>query len=389
MSYEENIKKYYGIKFFQGLGFSGVIFILFLQANGLNYFQIMLLEAWFALMVLISLIPVGVVADLWSRKNILLIGTITGVMGSIIYAISSSFVYFLIAEAFIGISMAITSGTTTSFIYESLKCATLQDMSKKVFSHGTFYFTLGGIIAPPIGSFVASAYSLRMPLYLSIIPSVINFFLVLMLEEPIRIKGILKETFFENIKDAVKFIVKNDLLRFILSINIVIALIFWMGEMYYQPYMQNVGIKIVLFGFIFAAINMASAIFSREAHWIEESLGMKKTLIISTLIPAIGYLAMALLFDPIVAVIGIAMIKVTNRFMEPVYADYYNKLIGSKNRATINSFTGFVFTLSFVVISPVLGHFSDVIGTPIVFLSFSVVAFLLTIYAGVKFINIK
>jgi len=389
MSYFTNIKKYYAIKFFQGLSFANVIFYLFLLSNGLNYFQIMLIEAWFSLIILIVLIPMGALADFWSRKNILLIGAITGILGASIYAISSSFVYFLIAETFWGISIAIMIGSVTSFIYESLKSATLQDISKKVFSHGTFYLMLGGIIAPLVGSFVASAYSLRATMYLMIIPQVINFFLVLTLKEPLRIKGILKETFFENIRDGVKFVIKNKLLRFLVAINIIIALVSWMGEIFFQPYLQDVGIKIILFGFIFAAINLASAIFSREAHWIEESLGIKTTLIISAIFPAIGFMTMALLFDPIIAVIGIALIRVTNRFMEPVYLDYYNKLIGGSNRATINSFIGFVHTLLFTLFSPIIGHFSDIMGIQAVFLSFSVVAFFVAIFAVVKFIRIK
>jgi len=100
MAYEDNIKKFYAFSFFAGLGFAEVIWYLFLLANDLNYFQIMLLEAWFALIILIMLIPMGALADLWSRKNILLIGAIGAIIGSTIYALSSSFVYFLIAETF-------------------------------------------------------------------------------------------------------------------------------------------------------------------------------------------------------------------------------------------------------------------------------------------------
>jgi len=286
-------------------------------------------------------------------------------------------------------SIAIMFGTRKSFIYESLKCANLQDKSKKVFSHSTFYFMIGSVIAPLVGSFLASVYGLRAPLYLMIIPQIMKFLVVLTLEEPITMKGIIRESFLGNIKDAVKFVVKNDLLRFLISVNILVSLVSWTGGIFFQPYMQDVGIKIISFGLVFASVNLASAIFSREAHWIEESLGTKKTIMIYAIIPAIGYLAMALLLDPIIAVIGIAMVTIMNRFMEPVLADYYNKMIGSKNRATVNSFIGFVETLIFTIISPVIGHFSDIMGIPIIYLSFAVVAFLVTIYAGVKFIRMK
>jgi len=389
MPYEGNIRKFYAFSFFSGLSFAEVVFYLFLLSNGLNYFQIMLLEAWFTLIILIMLIPLGILADFWSRKNILLIGALGAFIGSIIYAMSSSFVFFLIAETFWAISIAIMTGTRTSFIYESLKCSNLQDKSKKIFSHSTFYFMLGSVIASLVGSFVASTYSLRATLYLMVISQVMKFLIVLTLEEPITMKGIIREMFLENIKSAVKFVVKNDLLRFLISVNILVSLVSWTGGIYFQPYMQNVGIKVILFGFVFASVSLASAIFSREAHWIEESLGMKKTIMLYVIIPAVGYLAMSLLLDPIIAVIGIAMVTIMNRFMEPIFADYYNKIIGSKNRATVNSFIGFIETLIFTMISPVIGHFSDVMGIPIVFLSFSAVAFLVAIFAGVKFIRIK
>jgi MFS family permease len=388
MTYDSNTKKYFAISFFKGLGFSDVIFYLFLLSNGLNYFQVMLTQAWFSLIILITLIPMGVLADRWHRKKTLLIGTFMAILGSITYAISSSFVYFLLAETFWGISIAITAGTLASFLYESLKCVGLQDESKKIYSHAGFYFMLGGIIAPLIGGFVASTYGLRATMYLMIFPQVMNFFVVLMFDEPIHIKNIFEDTFFENTKNAIKFVVKNKLLSYLIVINVIIALIAWMGETFFQPYMQSAGIKVYLFGIIFASVNLASAIFTRQAHLIEESLGTKKTLIISALIPSLGFLAMAILVDPIIAVIGIAMIRTTARFMEPIYSNHYNKLIGS-NRATINSFIAFIQTLLFTIFSPFLGYLSDTMGIQFIFSIFAVVAFSVGIFGLVKFIRIK
>ncbi|QEN05927.1 hypothetical protein EW093_14900 [Thiospirochaeta perfilievii] len=75
---KQNIKKFYLYKILMGMFFSVPILVLFWQENGLNLTEIMLLQSFFALLTVILEIPSGYFADIYGRKNTLLIAGFMG-----------------------------------------------------------------------------------------------------------------------------------------------------------------------------------------------------------------------------------------------------------------------------------------------------------------------
>ena len=59
----------------------GVIFALFFSNHGLNPFQISLLISIWSLTTIITEVPFGVLADTYSRRNLLIIGLLLRAVG--------------------------------------------------------------------------------------------------------------------------------------------------------------------------------------------------------------------------------------------------------------------------------------------------------------------
>jgi len=384
----DNIKKYYFLKIFGGLAFADAIFFLFLLENNLNFFQIMLTQSFYTLILVILQIPAGIISDLWSRKYTLAIGAVLGILGAITYSLSTDFVGFLIAEGLWGGYSAMIFGTNTAFIYDSLKEIKKQKLAKKVFSESSFYFLLARTIALPIGSFIGSLYGLRSAIYLSVIMPSISLLTILTFKEPHRVQKISKK-YMKQIKNGISIIRRNELLLLLIFNFALISSFVWLGGVYFQPYIQKAGIDVMWFGFIFAGINLTSALVCKFSYRIEKRLGMIKTIIISGLIPAVGFLVMGILFNPFMAILSTGIVIMSMEFRVPVFSDYLNRIIGSKERATIGSFVVLISHLIYTILGPLMGYFSDLVGLSLVFITFSVIIFVTNFIFRVKPAHLK
>lgn len=388
MSFEQNIKKYYVFEFFLGMNFVEATIFLFLQSNNLSYFQILLTQTWFTLVILLLNFPAGIISDLWGRKKVILIGSLAGILGAITYALSSSFYFFLLAETLYGISFPLTFGIISPFVYDSLLRIKYNEHSKKIFSHGSFYFMIGGMIAPVVGSIVATYFSLRTAMFLNIPPFLFCFFIILSSKEPLKVKRKVGHHFFRQMKDSVKFLKNNNLLLFLIIISVSLSSLYYLNMALIQPYMKNIGIDIFWFGFIFSGINLISAILCRESHRIEKKLGFRNTMIVTSLLPTLGFVILGFLFSPVFTILGIALININKRFREPVFNDYNNKLIKTKLRTSVASLGDLIYWALFAFSSPLVGYFSDIYGINNMMIIFSVLAvtlFVVTIFGVYKF----
>lgn len=86
-----NIWKYYLFEVFTSLTFFLPIIVLFWQENGLSMTEIMLLQSFFAITVVVLEIPTGYFADIFSRKLSLVCSALFGFLGILSYSLGSNF----------------------------------------------------------------------------------------------------------------------------------------------------------------------------------------------------------------------------------------------------------------------------------------------------------
>src|SRR3989338_4703458 len=117
---QSNIWKFYLFEIFSVIFFTVPIIVLFWQENGLSLTQIMILQSIFSLAKVVLEVPTGYLADLYGRKNILLLFAISLIVALSIYSIGASFTAFLIAELFWALALSFYSGTSSAFVYDTL-----------------------------------------------------------------------------------------------------------------------------------------------------------------------------------------------------------------------------------------------------------------------------
>lgn len=351
--------------------------VLFFQENGLDLFDIMLLQAIYSVTIALLEIPSGYAADVFGRKNSMIIGTFFGLIGMLVYAFSFGFWGFLPAALCMGIGQSFVSGSDTALMYDSLlELKREKDFIKlegRTISMGNFAEAIAFII----GGFLAEI-TLRTPFYYQIGIAFIGFLTALLLTEPkVHKLSDGKTKPWKNIKNIIRFALKeNKTLRYFILYSSIIGAATLTMAWFVQPYYKLLDINVVYFGIIGAILNIAVAIPSFYAHIIEEKIKTKYLLIFFLISLSICYFLVSQ-YITLWSLAFLLIFYIVRGVATPVLRDYMNRHTPSEMRATIMSLRSFIIRIVFAIISPLLGYVADVYTLPQALLFSGVLFFIL------------
>ena len=114
-------------------------------------------------------------------------------------------------------------------------------------------------------------------------------FVSLSLYEPPRRK-LEKSKTIENIKVMVQILSNSSRLFLLITFNgIIYSSATWLAVWTYQDFWQKMGIPLPIFGILWAMTNLVVGFFGRVAVKIESFLGIRKTLLLISFLPILGY----------------------------------------------------------------------------------------------------
>lgn len=381
-SLESNIWKYYIIGFISSFLLIAPILIPFFVDLGLSATDVFVLEAAFALAVLISEIPSGYFADVFGRKYSMLVSVLLALVGTVIFAVSSTFEAFLIAELIWGIGAGFRSGADSALLYDTL--IQLKQKTKYKFHEGkaAFYMRVATGISAILGGFIF-AMSFRLPFYLNIATFLLLIPLTLLLIEPKRKTLIVKKGHLDEILKVAKFCLSNKKLRLLMLFSALLLSSMITGVWAYYLYYTELGIDVAYFGILFAGFSLFCALGSKYADKLEKIFGMRNSLLIIALVPGISLFLLGS-FNHILLVLLIFLNGFVWNLGGIIFMDYINKLTKSAIRATVLSVQSLFGRLFFVVLGPLFGWLVDfdslgfafnLLGVSLVIVSLSVFYF--------------
>lgn len=116
---QKNITTIYWMSFFQSGMIVTAVFVPLLQRHGLSMAQVLQTQALFALVIALLEVPSGYLADLWGRKNTIVLGQALCTVAFIRLLSADGFVDFLVYEALMGAGLSLCSGADLALLYDS------------------------------------------------------------------------------------------------------------------------------------------------------------------------------------------------------------------------------------------------------------------------------
>ncbi|OFX53987.1 MAG: hypothetical protein A2066_00945 [Bacteroidetes bacterium GWB2_41_8] len=332
------------------------IVVLFYHNNGLSMSQIFLLKSVYSVAMVVFELPSGYLSDVWGCRRTLIFGSLMGTLGILIYSISSDFASFAVAEVILGIGFSFVSGADSALLYDSLKAENREKeyikFEGQITSVGNFAEALAGVA----GGLLATI-SLRTPYYFQIFIAAIAIPAAFFLKEPrhVQEKVHLK---IKEILAIVKLTYQQPEMRSAILISSFTGAATLTYAWFVQPYFEEAGVPVAIFGILWTMLNLSTGIFSIFSYRIERWMGRRNTLLLIVFLLTLGFI----LTSVEISLAGIAILfgfYMVRGLATPVLKDYINQYTDSKVRATILSVRNFEIRIIFAAIGPVLGYLTD------------------------------
>ncbi len=393
--------------FLKNLDFSEPFLILFYLSLGLNFLQIGILVSFLNICVNVMEIPSGALADIYGRKNSVMVSLIGYIIAFIIFALSRSYAPLFVALFFYSIGDAFRTGTHKAMIFDWLRMNGRLSEKTKVYGYTRSWSKYGSaisvIIAPVIVIFSADY---RWIFIFSIIPYIFGVwniaaypsYLNKKLDDKLNLGLIFRHTV-----SGIRQSFVNASLRKLIVQSLGFEGVFEVTKDYLQPILKAQALVLVVYftlpekestaiivGVVYFILHMISATASRRAHIFAGRFRSEQGAIVAMIF--IGFLLAFIssvgiytkLF--ILAIISYIFYYVIQNLWRPILVAQYDDYASSSEQATILSIESQTRTVGITIIAPVAGFLADKYGIQSSLLMLSVILLLLWFYsyAGLK-----
>lgn len=340
------------------------VIVPFFESRGLDMQDIFVLQALFGAVVLVMEVPSGYVADLFGRKQTLVIGAMFIAAGHTMLLFADGFWGLVLFEVGLGIGSSLVSGADLALIYDS-ELAIGEDPVRQQRVVGRHYamHTASEAIAALLASALVLV-SMDALVWAQVIAGWIPLAIAVTLREAPgdRMEG---GDHLGNLLAITRHLFRNGA---VLRMTFV-AISVWSLTTFYavwllQKLWQEQGIELAHFGYLWAAYMIVAAVAGQLAERVERAIGSTALLVIVGVMPAVGYAGLALT-GALGGVIVAFTFFIARGFGLVVLKNAFNRRVPSRYRATANSLVSFGFRGSFVVTGPLVGWALDAHGMQI------------------------
>jgi MFS family permease len=216
----------YIASFLGGLALWVPIEKLFMTEIGFTAASVGLMAAVYAVVVPFLEVPSGVLADRWSRRGVLVLGTVAILVSVLIGGFSQSVTVYVIAAAFLGVYFALQSGTLESVVYDTVLEETGDSEAfERTIGQVRLVESVALVASALAGGLIAQFAPLRATYFLTAPLLVLSGLMFLRFREPQLHKTEEKESLRVQIGATYRTILSGGQLRAIIALTVVGALL--------------------------------------------------------------------------------------------------------------------------------------------------------------------
>lgn len=375
-----NIRLFIAFKVLFNSRFYYPVFTILFLDFGLTISQFSILNAVWAATIVLAEVPSGALADIIGRKRLLVFATLTMIVeiGIISFVPKTDpsiiFFVFLVNRILSGLAEAAASGADEAIAYDSLAAAGNSDQWGRVLEVLTRFQSIGFIIAMTIGAAVYDPHlletlcgffglsatfsqetTMRFPLYLTFLLAIGAFIATLGMKDPdtgpsssgVETKQI-RQAFGLTLKAGL-WIFKTpfalSVILFGMMFDGLIRMVITLSSQYYRM----IHLPESVFGIIGSLVAMLGFIIPKIAKKITQTRSPSHALWITAFLTITGLGAMTF-FWPYAGLVP-AIITFSAMYFTGFFVSFYiNQITSSDLRATVLSFKGLAYNVSYGVL---------------------------------------
>lgn len=354
------------------------VFVPLLSSYNFTMTEFFLIQSFFSLAVVIVEIPSGYLADLYGRKVMLVLAGLISGIGFTYLSFAETIWHFYIYELIIGTGMAMATGTDFAILFDSVmddvkKVDPLKEITQQDITRQTGYwacrFQSAAMLGEASSAFIGGAlafYNLSYNVLATGIVGWCPFFVSLFLKEP-NIVRMDKKSHTDNFRKIIKEMFYNSKLLRLLLLNFLIWSLATLSAIWLiQKHWTDYNISLFYVGCLWSMLNLISFSFSRFAFQIEKRIGLRNSLMVSSVLIISAYMLLPFV-NFTMSILFVGLIYTARGMQSVIYREELNIRLGPEIRATANSIFSLLFRFVFMVMGPIMGAFIDLNGVKFLF----------------------
>ncbi len=363
-----NLSRFYAYQFLIMLQLWLPVWVLYLRdLRGLSLAQIAAMEALFWLVIVTAELPTGAIADRWGRKLSLLVGAAGHALAILIFGLAGEYPLLLLSYLVWGVSMTLTSGADTAFVYDTLAALGRERAFTKVWGRAQAWTTAAGLLASLAGAPLAAQTNLAVPVQVSVLPSLAAIVVGLGFREPPRLSPTLRPRYREVLRLAVRHALRHPPTRAMIAVAAVYGAATTTTFLLTQPYLVGAGVPLAFLGLALAPVQLASLTGSLTAHWLTARLGERSAFLLVCALYSLALLALGVTTSAWAITLLLAL-RWSGAARLPLVNDSIARHAPQELRATVASAAGLVVGLGTALTQYPLGLLADQTSERVVFL---------------------
>ncbi len=388
--------------FLKNLNFAEPFLILFYLSIGLNYLQIGILVSFLNICINIMEIPSGALADIYGRKNCILLSLTSYIISFIIFAFSNSYEPLFAAVFFFSIGESFRTGTHKAMIFHWLRQNNRLNEKTMVYGYTRSWSKYGSALAVIISSIIVIlTKDYRWIFIFSIIPYIAGIWNISAYPDYLnnRFEGVINiKIIFQHTVNSVKNAFKKTQLRRLIIKSMGFEGTFDITKNFLQPILQTQALTIaalmlipeekstaIVVGAVYFILHMISASASKRAHVFSDRFS-SENIAITTLIfigAFLAFLSAAGMYTNIfiISIAAYVLYYIIQNLWRPILVGIYDDYADNTEQATILSIESQAKTVGITILAPVAGFIADKWGIEGALLLSSVIMLMLGIFS--------
>ena len=369
--------------FLKNLDFSEPFLILFYLSLGLNFLQIGILVSFLNICINILEIPSGAIADIYGRKNSMLVSLGSYIISFIIFAFADSYPPLFVALFFYAIGESFRSGTHKAMIFDWLRLNDRLSEKTKVYGFTRSWSKYGSAVSVIISTIIVIfTDGYRWIFVFSIIPDIFGLWNIATYPKYLNKRLIDKVDFtfiFKHTYNSIKSSFMNLNLRKLIIQSTGFEGVFEVTKDYLQPILKAQALALAVYltlsekdstaiivGMVYFILHMISASASKKAHIFAEKF--KSEQIAITAMIFLGFILIFLSSFGIyiklylIAILSYIAFYIVQNLWRPILVAQYDNYAESSEQATILSIESQTKTIGITIFAPIAGYLADNYG---------------------------
>lgn len=352
---KKNLAKIYVYTFFADFVLIYPLYAVMFSDSGMEPWQIATLLSVWSITAFLLEVPSGVLADKFSRKNILFVGQFIRTFAFITWFLFPNFVGFLIGFVLWGIECAFRSGTYEALLYDELKQFGKEEQFTKIYGR-TRTLSFIAILSASVLASPATLLGYPFILILSSISVFIAGLIIVCLPKANKTEATHEKEYFSILKKGLGDVFENAIVFKLLFFT---SLAFAFGgalEEFYSIFADRAGLPAYGIGIFIALITGMEGLASFISYRFEK---LKMAWFYFLFIFSGLLLLLAGYFFTVPALVLIILFALPNGIVQTVFESKLQHAIPSETRATISSVKGLFLETKALVIYFAVGFIAQ------------------------------